>query len=277
MKVEKNNNSIFRNKHVLIVVAVMCIFTIIACMGFMLSVPAHAEENIAPKTEPVAFSTPIETVNELDEAFPMMETSEEAQEEITTAGAEVEFSDAAEPEPQIETAEAAIEEPEPETETIPDNLDDNELEIYTALRSAGLSKAGTAAVMGCMTMESGLNASAENPSDGGYGLLQWTYSRKTDLFNWCHGNGYDPNTVTGQVMFFAYELNSTYSKAAKYSYPVYETLTTSDSLEDCLSMFFSHMEAGTNVAISSSKVYAGGLTTLNLYHERLTAAYKYFE
>lgn len=49
MKVEKNNNSIFRNKHVLVVVAVMCIFTIIACMGFMLSVPAHAEENIAPK------------------------------------------------------------------------------------------------------------------------------------------------------------------------------------------------------------------------------------
>lgn len=79
MKVEKNNNSIFRNKHVLVVVAVMCIFTIIACMGFMLSVPAHAEENIAPKTEPIAFSTPIETVNELDKAFPITETSEEAQ------------------------------------------------------------------------------------------------------------------------------------------------------------------------------------------------------
>lgn len=257
MKVEKNNNSIFRNKHVLVVVAVMCIFTIIACMGFMLSVPAHAEENIAPKTEPIAFSTPIETVNELDKAFPITETSEKAQEEITTA--EVESSDAAEPEPRIETAEAA-----------------NELEIYTALRSAGLSKAGTAAVMGCMSMESGLKASAENPSDGGYGLLQWTYSRKTDLFNWCYGNGYDPNTVTGQVMFFVYELNSTYSKAAKYSYPVYETLTTSDSLEDCLSMFFSHMEAGTNVIISSRKVYAGGLTTLDLYRKRLTAAYKYF-
>ena len=274
MKVEKNNNSIFRNKHVLIVVAVLCIFTIIACMGFMLSVPAHAEENIAPKTEPVAFSTPIETVNELDEAFPMMETSKEAQEEITTA--EVKSSDDAEPEPQIETAEAAIEEPESETETIPDNLDDNELEIYTALRSAGLSKAGTAAVMGCMTMESGLNASAENPSDGGYGLLQWTYSRKSDLFNWCYAAGLDATSAEGQVAFLVYELQSTYSKAAKYSYPVYETLTTSDSLEDCLSMFFSHMEAGTNVAISSSKVYAGGLTTLNLYHERLTAAYKYF-
>lgn len=275
MKVEKNNNSIFRNKHVLIVVAVMCIFTIIACMGFMLSVPAHAEENIASKTEPVAFSTPIETVNELDEAFPMMGTSEKAQEEITTA--EVKSSDAAEPEPQIETAEAAIEKPESETETIPDNLDDNELEIYTALRSAGLSKAGTAAVMGCMSMESRLHTTVENPSDGGYGLLQWTYSRKSDLFNWCYAAGLDATSAEGQVAFLVYELQSTYSKAAKYSYPVYETLTTSDSLEDCLSMFFSHMEAGTNVAISSSKVYAGGLTTLNLYHERLTAAYKYFE
>lgn len=274
MKVEKNNNSIFRNKHVLIVVAVMCIFTIIACMGFMLSVPAHAEENIAPKTEPVAFSTPIETVNELDEAFPMMEASEKAQEEITTA--EVKSSDAAEPEPQIETAEAAIEEPEPETETIPDNLDDNELEIYTALRSAGLSKAGTAAVMGCMTMESRLHTTVENPSDGGYGLLQWTYSRKSDLFNWCYAAGLDATSAEGQVAFLVYELQSTYSKAAKYSYPVYETLTTSDSLEDCLSMFFSHMEAGTNVTISSSKVYAGGLTTLDLYRKRLTAAYKYF-
>lgn len=110
MKVEKNNNSIFRNKHVLVVVAVMCIFTIIACMGFMLSVPAHAEENIAPNTEPIAFSTPIETVNELDKAFPITETSEEAHEEITTA--EVESSDAAEPKPRIETAEAAIEEAE---------------------------------------------------------------------------------------------------------------------------------------------------------------------
>lgn len=275
MKVQKKNNSLFQNKYFLVAVAVICILTIIACIGVMLSVPAYAEENIAPETEPVAFSTPIETVNDLDEAFPMMETSEEAQEEITTA--EVESSDAAEPEPQIETAEAAVEEPEPEPETIPNNLNDNELEIYTALRSAGLSKAGTAAVMGCMSMESGLRVSAENPSDGGYGLLQWTYSRKTDLFNWCYGNGYDPNTVTGQVMFFAYELDSTYSKAAKYSYPVYETLTTSDSLEDCLSMFFSHMEAGTNVTISSHKVYAGGLTTLDLYRKRLTAAYKYFD
>ena len=140
----------------------------------------------------------------------------------------------------------------------------------------GLSKDGTAAVMGCMTMESGLNASAENPSDGGYGLLQWTHGRKTNLLNWCYASGLDASSVSGQVQFFVHELNATYSQAAGYSYPVYETLTTSDSVEDCLAMFFSHMEAGVNVPISSSKVYCGNLTTLQLYNKRLNAAYKYF-
>ena len=84
-----------------------------------------------------------------------------------------------ESEPSVETAETAAEPAEePVTDTMPQNLSDNEYAIYTALRDAGLSKAGTAAVMGCLTMESGLNASAGNPSDGGYGLLQWTYAEK---------------------------------------------------------------------------------------------------
>ena len=130
--------------------------------------------------------------------------------------------------------------------------------------------------MGCMVKESNLRTTAENPNDGGYGLLQWTYSRKTDLLNWCYSAGLDASSVEGQVQFFVHELQSKYSKAARYSYPVYETLTSSDSVEDSLAMFFSHMEAGTNVPISASKVYCGNLTTLNLYQARLSAAYKYF-
>lgn len=161
-------------------------------------------------------------------------------------------------------------------DTVPDGLSDNEINIYTELRNAGLSKAGTAAVMGCMEMESRLRVTAENPNDGGYGLLQWTHERKTNLLNWCYSSGFDASSVSGQVRFFIHELESTYSQAAGYSYPVYETLTTSDSVEDCLAMFFSHMEAGVNVPISSGKVYCGNLTTLQLYNKRLNAAYKYF-
>ena len=161
-------------------------------------------------------------------------------------------------------------------DAVPDGLSDNEIGIYTELRDAGLSKAGTAAVMGCMEMESRLRVTAENPNDGGYGLLQWTHERKTNLLNWCYSSGFDASSVSGQVRFFIHELENTYSQAAGYSYPVYETLTTSNSVEDCLAMFFSHMEAGVNVPISSGKVYCGNLTTLQLYNKRLNAAYKYF-
>lgn len=248
----------------------LSVITIIGCIACFFSTPAYATPVKTANDSDIEYVTPLEVhLRELNAQPPFAPVLPVPEPETTETEPESE--------PSVETAETAVEPAEePVTNTIPQNLSDNEYAIYTALRDVGLSKAGTAAVMGCMSMESGLKASAENPSDGGYGLLQWTYSRKTDLFNWCYGNGYDPNTVTGQVMFFVYELNSTYSKAAKYSYPVYETLTTSDSLEDCLSMFFSHMEAGTNVAISSSKVYAGGLTTLDLYRKRLAAAYKYF-
>ena len=82
-----------------------------------------------------------------------------------------------ESEPSVETAETAAEPAEePVTDTMPQNLSDNEYAIYTALRDAGLSKAGTAAVMGCMAMESGLRVTAENPNDGGYGLLPVSYT-----------------------------------------------------------------------------------------------------
>ena len=74
--------------------------------------------------------------------------------------------------------------------------------IYQALRDAGLTNAGTAAVMGCMSMESGLQPTAENPYDGGYGLLQWTGTRRNDLFNWCAANGLDATTAYGQIEFF---------------------------------------------------------------------------
>ena len=189
-------------------------------------------------------------------------------------------AEAEEPDAQVETAETAVENESVVTEesedAVPQNLSENELSIYTALRNAGLSKAGTAAVMGCMSMESGLRTTAENPNDGGYGLLQWTYSRKSDLFNWCYTAGLDATSAEGQVAFLVYELQSKYSMNARYSYPVYETLVCSSSVEDSLTMFFSHMEAGVNVPISASKVYCANLTTLDLYRERLNAAYKYF-
>lgn len=246
----------------------MCVLTIISCIIWFFSVPAYADSFATepePQSEPeVVYIDSLMEMRVLDgysaTPFTAPATNETAAEEASVSEESVEAG--------------AVD--EPEEEPIPQNLSENEYAIYTALRNVGLSKAGTAAVMGCMVKESNLRTTAENPNDGGYGLLQWTYSRKTDLLNWCYSAGLDASSVEGQVQFFVHELQSKYSKAARYSYPVYETLTSSESVEDSLAMFFSHMEAGTNVPISASKIYCGNLTTMNLYQARLSAAYKYF-
>lgn len=246
----------------------MCVLTIISCIVWFFSIPAYADSFA---TEPEPQSEP--EVVYIDSLMEMRVLDGYAATPFTVPATNE--TDAEEASVSEESAEAEAVD-EAEEEAVPQNLSENEYAIYTALRNAGLSKAGTAAVMGCMVKESNLRTTAENPNDGGYGLLQWTYSRKTDLLNWCYSAGLDASSVEGQVQFFVHELQSKYSKAARYSYPVYETLTSSDSVEDSLAMFFSHMEAGTNVPISASKVYCGNLTTLNLYQARLSAAYKYF-
>lgn len=247
---------------------VLSVLTIIGCIVWFFSVPTYA----AP-------IEPTESVEEIEYITPLKTELREPNAPSHNAPF-LPAAKAEEPDAQVETAETAVENESVVTEesedTVPQNLSENELSIYTALRNAGLSKAGTAAVMGCMSMESGLRTTAENPNDGGYGLLQWTYSRKSDLFNWCYTAGLDATSAEGQVAFLVYELQSKYSMNARYSYPVYETLVCSSSVEDSLTMFFSHMEAGVNVPISASKVYCANLTTFDLYRERLNAAYKYF-
>lgn len=42
---------------------------------------------------------------------------------------------------------------------------------------------------------------------GGYGICQWTGSRRDDLVSWCESNGYDYATLEGQLWFFRYEIN----------------------------------------------------------------------
>ena len=43
---------------------------------------------------------------------------------------------------------------------------------------------------------------------GGYGLIQWTGGRRTNLVNWCTSNGYKYNTIEGQCKFLEHEFAS---------------------------------------------------------------------
>lgn len=146
-------------------------------------------------------------------------------------------------------------------------------DIYRRLKSYNLTDEAAFAVLGVMMAESSFNIDVENSlGDGGYGLLQWTGGRRTKLENFCRENGYNVASVEGQLEFFIYELEKDYSNKNGYGYPVYETLMTSHDMEECLQMFFSHAEAGTNIPISIDYIYNHKLniSTQELYDQRLT-------
>lgn len=84
-----------------------------------------------------------------------------------------------------------------------------EEQIWNFLRANGFSAAAAAGIMGNMFAESGMIVDVEEYSGGGgYGLCQWTGIRRTNLFNWCANNGYDPSTLEGQLNFLLYEVDS---------------------------------------------------------------------
>ena len=81
--------------------------------------------------------------------------------------------------------------------------------IWNFLRANGFTAEAAAGAMGNMFAESGMIVDVEEYSGGGgYGLCQWTGSRRTDLVNWCKNNGYGYNTLEGQLNFLMYELKA---------------------------------------------------------------------
>lgn len=84
-----------------------------------------------------------------------------------------------------------------------------EEQVWNFLRANGFSAAAAAGVMGNMFAESGFIVDVEEyGGGGGYGLCQWTGSRRTDLINWCQNNGFDYTTLEGQLNFLLYEVEA---------------------------------------------------------------------
>lgn len=104
-----------------------------------------------------------------------------------------------------EMDEVEQDEIEAESGTVEGNT--TEEKIWNYLRSDGYSAAATAAIMGNMYAESGCQPDVtEAGGGGGYGLVQWTGSRRTDLVNWCANNGYSYSSLEGQLNFLSYEM-----------------------------------------------------------------------
>ena len=225
----------------------------------------------APKEQPkdVIADTQVETTTTLDSV------SNNADKTLPNPVQSDEKLAVENPVPEVTPLEALLEAATSETEYI--------WKFLTAssdIGGAGMTEAGAAAIMGCMQAESGFNTGALNKTDGGYGLLQWTdtvgSARKSNLINWCNENGEDYSSVLGQLKFALYELQTKFSSANGYRFGVYETLVGNDSIEDCLTMFFCHAEAGTNVPISADYIYAGHTSTLDMYNTRLSYSNSFY-
>ena len=97
------------------------------------------------------------------------------------------------------------------------NINDNTILIYQYLTSEmGLNHAGACGVLANIQCES--NFSPLSLGDGGtsYGICQWHNGRFNNLISYCNGNGYDYNTVNGQLHYLQYELTNNYPSVLEY-------------------------------------------------------------
>lgn len=90
--------------------------------------------------------------------------------------------------------------------------------VWHVLRGAGYLEAAVAAVMGNIQRESEFDpAKVEAGSGRGFGLVQWTGSRRTDLENYAKTKNMDPASLQLQLDFLISELNGTSAWSGKSS------------------------------------------------------------
>jgi peptidoglycan hydrolase-like protein with peptidoglycan-binding domain/lysophospholipase L1-like esterase len=77
----------------------------------------------------------------------------------------------------------------------------------------GLSREHAAGIAGNIQAESGFNPIIIGDSGKAFGLAQWRDSRRDNLETWTADNGYDVNSVEGQLEFLWWELNNSESTA----------------------------------------------------------------
>ena len=91
--------------------------------------------------------------------------------------------------------------------TKPNEVFANKNQIFSYLvLNLGMSNAGACGVLANIQSESNFNTSCVGDGGTSYGLCQWHNSRKTDLINYCSTNGYELDSIEGQLAFLGSEL-----------------------------------------------------------------------
>lgn len=81
--------------------------------------------------------------------------------------------------------------------------------IIDFFTSKGLSLEQASGIAGNIKAESGFNPTAVGDSGKAYGLAQWRDGRRDRLESWTEENGFDVDSVDGQLEYLWWELNNT--------------------------------------------------------------------
>ena len=117
----------------------------------------------------------------------------------TEAKEEVEATPEVEVQQETDTTEAEVE--------ITDNRTTEEV-VWDYLKAAGYSDIQTAAIIGNIYQESGLNPARVESNGEGIGLVQWSFGRKQSLINYASSKGKDWSDLESQLEFLVSELDS---------------------------------------------------------------------
>ena len=104
------------------------------------------------------------------------------------------------------------------------NISDNTNKIYLFCRNElGLNHAAACGVLGNVQMESNFDPMALGDGGTSYGICQWHLDRFRALISFCNGNGYDYNTVEGQLRYLKREFEGGYYGTYNYLLNVSDT------------------------------------------------------
>lgn len=118
---------------------------------------------------------------------------------------------------------------------------DAEQQIYTYLtQSMGYNNAVACGILSNIECECNFRITLVESNGAGYGIIQWSGSRKTELKTWCSSHGYDYTTLNGQLEFMIHEINdkSYYKKTRDAISGAANTPQGADSVADAFCMNF---------------------------------------
>ena len=248
-----------------------CILTWLLALSLLLALtPMALAEGDEPAEAPAPVETPAEEPAQVPETPP--ETGEQpsaAQEPETPAG------DAqAQPEAAVPETPAVRPAPQPEADKPLDLtlelLDDEQAEtcrrVTEFLREQlGLNNAAIAGILANMHRESGFKHDKNGDYGNAYGLCQWRLIRLVRLEGYCLDMGYDFETVEGQLLFLAYELQTYYPDL--YEYVLLNAADTADGAERVAYYFCDTFERPTDLERSLKERCE---LAVQLYYPQLT-------